>query len=613
MSQKDVPPTSGVLPDALAAMGAGRIVVIDGAVDDDVLLAGEPLGLTRALASAWSGATGAISVVWSPSRGLEPVLSDTRARLAAALGEGVGSSTGAAEEDVLSRRAPLDVSDLLCRLFSQTRERIMVAVEAAELTCPTGQDPGSQRQAAALLAAVEAFERSDELHALVLLSRDPASIAPTVTRRVGVAAVRIAAPTAPERSSVASRAFDRSEKDESIRRITISTEGFRLREIAMLPAHSAAVGIGVEDPRDLTSSFRHGHRVDPWSALTPTRIEEIRKEVRASVFGQERAVADVLRRLDVARSGLELDPPGGATRKSRLELFLVGPTGVGKNELARALARSIFGDTSAVMTFDMSAFQQEHSGERLFGAPPGYVGHDQGSPLVERLRERPFSVIVFDEIEKAHPNNWLRLMAAIDEGRVTDGSGVQASLESAIVIFTSNIGGRGLLKRAKTGDFDTEEVERLVLHLVEAHLSQATYKDPTDGELIEGIGKPEVWGRLANSVVPFDLLREPALEQIVARFCATLAESARRNRGVEARIDVQSILPVIVGELGAPGTWNGRLVRGYIDRLVRQPLAAEFQNPRHADAGVVDVRIDETGRLEFAAGGKRERRFRARA
>jgi ATP-dependent Clp protease ATP-binding subunit ClpA len=252
------------------------------------------------------------------------------------------------------------------------------------------------------------------------------------------------------------------------------------------------------------------------------------------------------------------------------------------------------------MTFDMSAFQQEHSGEQLFGAPPGYVGHDNGSPLVDRLRERPFSVIVFDEIEKAHPNNWLRLMAAIDEGRVTDTRQVQASLENAIVIFTSNIGGDVLLRKARQNEMTAGEVAQTTIDLVEVHLSQAWYEvEVEDGkvETREGLGKPEVWGRLSGSVVAFDLLRPSAVERIVGRFCNTLAESARRARDIELKVDVPSISRAIEHELGAPGTWNGRQIKGYLDRLVRRPLAKALTTEVFAEAKAITTSIDGSGRL----------------
>jgi len=567
--------TSPCLPDTLAALGAGRIVLLDGAIDDDVLLFSTRAPLTHALAESWRSHSGAVAVAWKPGSGLEPVFAEELPRLDAAARTATRDErdlNAVLDSDPLAAADPLEVAALLGRLLSQHETRLLIVVEHADLLVGAGADLSSRRVVAAMLSAIEALERSAPLHGLVLLGHDIARVAPTIVRRAGVARLRIPAKSTEERTLAAAEAFERAAGDQAIRRLAAAADGLALREIAMLPAHGEASGLGLERPRELVSSFRHGHRVDPWAALTPALMEDVRTQVQAHVHGQLRAVREVLDRLDVARSGLDLDPPNDGTRKSRLELFLVGPTGVGKNELARALARAIFGDPSAVLTFDMSAFQQEHSGEQLFGAPPGYVGHENGSPLVDRLRERPFTVIVFDEIEKAHPNNWLRLMAAIDEGRVTDTRQVQASLEHAIVIFTSNIGGDVLLDRALQGPVDVDEVEQITLGLVEAHLSQATY-ELRSGERRRGLGKPEVWGRLSGSVVPFDLLRDDALDRIVERFCTSLASSAEGVWDMELTLDVASITSAVRRRLGAPGTWNGRLVKGHVDRLVRRPLA----------------------------------------
>lgn len=598
------PPTSAVIPDALGAMSAQRLVIIDGSVDDDVLLLGEMMSLTEALAGEWSRLSGAIPVRWTPAEGLRTEDPEDEARIVSLLANANGSSNGGAGvnggPNPLDRRDPLDIAAMLAQLFDQERERLLVIVEHAELVAAAGSDPFSRRNAAGLMQAVESFEGAAELHALVMLTRDPGWLPASVARRTAVASMHMPAPGVRERAAVVAQAFGGDPSSDVNERLAISTDGFALREVAMLPAHARSSGIGKDRPRELAAAFRHGYRTDPWLDLTPERMDKIEKEIRSYVFGQPNAVDEVLERLEVARSGLELDPPTSGARKSRLELFLVGPTGVGKNELARALARAIFGDAAAVMTFDMSAFQQEHSGEQLFGAPPGYVGHDNGSPLVDRLRERPFSVIVFDEIEKAHANNWLRLMAAIDEGRVSDTRHVQASLENAIVIFTSNIGGDVLLKRAKEQLMNPEQVAATTLGLVESHLSHSRYE--AEGEWRAGLGKPEVWGRLSGSIVAFDLLRPEAVQRIVGRLCSTLAESARRAHEIDLEIDVPSISHAIEGELGMPGTWNGRHIKGYLYRIVVRPLAKALRSEAFASTSTIKISIDGGGRLVLDPG-----------
>lgn len=592
---RDLRPTSPWLPDLLAAMGAHRLAVLDGGVDDDALVLGEPTGIVGAIAAAWREVSDAIVLRWSP-RGLEPVDEEERERLQRVTAlRPPGDALACVVNDPLAGRDPLDVADTLRRLLARDEERVAVVVEHADLLLAGGPDPYSRRVTAATLTAVEAFEEASELHALVLLCRDLGALPSAVVQRPGVARLRVPAPDVEARAVVAGLTFDRPARDPQIERLAVTSDGLALREVALLAGHARATRIEVGQPRELVSSFRHGHRVDPWAALTDERMREVGDGIRSQVFGQPRAVAEALERLEVARSGLELEPPTSGTRKSRLELFLVGPTGVGKNELARAFAWKLFGDRGAVMTFDMSAFQQEHSGEQLFGAPPGYVGHEHGSPLVDHVREHPFSVMVFDEFEKAHPNCWLRLMAAVDEGRVTDTRGVQASLEDAIIIFTSNIGGDVLLERAQRGPMTTEAVEQLTIGLVEQHLSHSRYE--VDGQVREGLGKPEVWGRLQGSLIAFDLLREDAVASIVERFCLTLAASARKARRVNVEIDAESVTAAVADRLGMPGTWNGRLIKGHVDRLVRRPLAHALSAERFGPEAHVRVSLGADERL----------------
>ncbi|MCB0214950.1 MAG: AAA family ATPase, partial [Anaerolineae bacterium] len=169
------------------------------------------------------------------------------------------------------------------------------------------------------------------------------------------------------------------------------------------------------------------------------------------IIGQEQAVSAVSDAIRRARSGLK-DP------KRPIGVFLfLGPTGIGKTELARALAGFMFDDDEALLRIDMSEYREGHTVSRLFGAPPGYVGYEQGGQLTEQVRRRPYQVILFDEIEKAHPEVWNALLQIMDDGHLTDGQGRTVDFRNTVVIMTSNVGAEAV-KRGPMG-FSTPEFD----------------------------------------------------------------------------------------------------------------------------------------------------------
>src|SRR5439155_131878 len=160
------------------------------------------------------------------------------------------------------------------------------------------------------------------------------------------------------------------------------------------------------------------------------------------IIGQEEAVSAVADAIRRARSGLK-DP-----RRPIGSFIFLGSSGVGKTELAKALAEFMFDDEDALVRIDMSEYHEQHTVSRLFGAPPGYVGYEEGGQLTESVRRRPYSVILFDEIEKAHPDVWNALLQILDDGRLTDGQGRTVDFRNAVIIMTSNLGTEYILEHA---------------------------------------------------------------------------------------------------------------------------------------------------------------------
>ena len=196
--------------------------------------------------------------------------------------------------------------------------------------------------------------------------------------------------------------------------------------------------------------------------LEGEREKLLRREdaLRARVVGQEDALQAVSNAVRRARAGLQ-DPqrPIGS-------FLFVGPTGVGKTELTKALAEFLFDDDSAVLRLDMSEFQEKHSVARLIGAPPGYVGYDEGGVLTEAVRRRPYQVVLFDEVEKAHPDLFNTLLQVLDDGRLTDGQGRTVDFKNTVIIMTSNLGAEYLVNLNEGEDVDT--VRDQVMALVRA-------------------------------------------------------------------------------------------------------------------------------------------------
>ena len=183
----------------------------------------------------------------------------------------------------------------------------------------------------------------------------------------------------------------------------------------------------------------------PVNRLTETereRLATLEGELHDRVIGQDDAVAAVAKAVRRNRTGM-----GDAHRPVGSFLFL-GPTGVGKTELAKALAGSLFDDDTAVIRFDMSEFGERHTVSRLVGAPPGYVGYDEAGQLTERVRRNPYSIVLFDEIEKAHPDVFNLLLQVLDDGRLTDGQGRTVDFRNTVVVMTSNIGSEFLASRS---------------------------------------------------------------------------------------------------------------------------------------------------------------------
>jgi ATP-dependent Clp protease ATP-binding subunit ClpB len=280
------------------------------------------------------------------------------------------------------------------------------------------------------------------------------------------------------------------------------------------------------------------------------------------VIGQDEAVTAVAEAVIRARSGLK-DP----NRPIGSFIFL-GPTGVGKTETARALAEFLFDDEAAMVRIDMSEYMEKHAVARLIGAPPGYIGYEEGGQLTEAVRRRPYCVILFDEIEKAHPEVFNILLQILDEGRLTDSQGRTVDFRNTVVIMTSNIGSPLILERAGTAPWDS--VEEAVLH-----------------ELRRAF-RPEFLNRVDDIIVFRPLAREE-LRQIVDLQLERL-KRLLRERDIE--LHVTEPAEDMVALEGYEPAFGARPLKRAIQRLIQNPLAMRLLEGEFEDGDRIAVDVE---------------------
>ncbi len=327
----------------------------------------------------------------------------------------------------------------------------------------------------------------------------------------------------------------------------------------------------------------------PVSQLTTEereRLMRLEQELHGRIVGQDEAVAAVAEAVRRARAGLA-DPqrPDGSF------LFL-GPTGVGKTELARALAEALFGDESLMVRFDMSEFQERHTVSRLVGAPPGYVGYEEAGQLSEAVRRRPYAVLLFDEIEKAHPDVFNILLQILDDGRMTDAQGRTVDFKNTIVIMTSNIGADRIQQYARTGG-DFEELKEELM------------------ELLRGSFRPEFINRI-DEIIVFRALTDEQLAQITKLLLDRLSRRLRAQR-IEVEFSEEAVR--LLAREGFDPEFGARPLRRTIQRRVenelsRMVLGGSVQPGDKVIVGVADdnltFEIESGGAQELVEAGDRE-------
>ncbi|HHY97948.1 MAG TPA: ATP-dependent Clp protease ATP-binding subunit [Firmicutes bacterium] len=302
------------------------------------------------------------------------------------------------------------------------------------------------------------------------------------------------------------------------------------------------------------------------------RLLHLEEVLHSRVIGQDEAVKAVSMAVRRARAGLK-DP-----KRPIGSFIFLGPTGVGKTELARALAEALFGDEDAMITLDMSEYMERHTVSRLIGAPPGYVGYEEAGQLTERVRRRPYSVVLFDEIEKAHPEVFNVLLQVLDDGRLTDGKGRTVDFKNTVIIMTSNVGAN-LIQRDTTLGFRLEKDEDA------EGISYERMKEKVLGELKRTF-RPEFLNRV-DEVIVFHALTQGDIRKIVD---LQVNELAKRLKEHEISIEVTDSAKDLIAKEGFSVEFGARPLKRAIQRLIEDRLSEEMLEGKVKDGD--SIRID---------------------
>ena len=275
---------------------------------------------------------------------------------------------------------------------------------------------------------------------------------------------------------------------------------------------------------DALTMYKYGIKENMWESIDDEAVSNLENSLKDRVKGQDRAikkVSSVIKRAVTGMSGLQHSSTGN---KPKGILFFAGPTGTGKTELTKALAEVLFGDENNCIRFDMSEYSESHSDQKLFGAPPGYVGYEAGGQLTNAIKERPFSILLFDEIEKAHPSIMDKFLQILEDGRMTDGQGNTVYFSEALIIFTSNL---GITK--KIIDSSGNERREMLVSIDETYESM-------ENKVINGIKahfKPEVVNRIGNNIVVFDFIRDEVSQLIVKSQIKKINENIEKIKKIK--------------------------------------------------------------------------------
>lgn len=346
------------------------------------------------------------------------------------------------------------------------------------------------------------------------------------------------------------------DREQNVTLFANLTEGMTLVELYGLILLLKQRNYPITMIREAIKMYRFGETESYWDKIDKDRMNRVGECLSKRVKGQRAAidkVSSILNRAFLGLSGIQ----GGSSSRPKGVLFFAGPTGTGKTELAKTIAEFVFGDESFVTRFDMSEYQQAHSDQKLLGAPPGYIGYSAGGQLTNAVKSKPFCVLLFDEIEKAHPSILDKFLQILEDGRMTDSAGETVYFSEALIIFTSNLGVAGNLKTGTMNVSDKDSYVVLEGKIIESIKNYFVYT----------IQRPELLNRIGDNIVVFDFIREEAAKSILEMKLSTVIRNVKNIRGFDLTISEQfkqQLFEIAIKDLSNGGRGISNMVETYL-------------------------------------------------
>lgn len=464
-------------------------------------------------------------------------------------------------------------------------------------------DPSSMRQPEvegftilqkASLTAAETYTESGCRRNLVVLLVNKLNDVPAwfYLNNPNVKAIMLSTPTREERAGMVRGDRFRSFFDPAIFRDEIGsfgehelvklqdkfiglTEGFTFTELNGLRKLCRDQGTHIRDLCSIIDLYKFGIKENPWERLN---LDNAYADFEKRVKGQSGALTQTLDVVKRAATGMA-DITAATHGKPKGVLFFAGPTGTGKTETAKTLAEKIFGDESACIRFDMSEFSQGHSDQRLLGAPPGYIGYESGGQLTNAVKNNPFCILLFDEIEKAHPSILDKFLQILEDGRMTDGKGETVYFSECIIIFTSNLGiyvqgPNNQRIRAVDSSMPYEKVQIAVKQGIKDYFKLQ-------------LGRPEILNRIGENIVVFDFIREDTAEKILRSRLDKIISNLRSIKNIELMLSDRAYQ--VLKEKALLNLENGgRGIGNIVESLLINPLSRYmFDNHRMQNCRII--------------------------